>query len=893
MKISFSIDCRTGWGGTLCICGETPSLGSGKPEKAVEMRPSGPETWELSLEFRRNPGKFRYSYMVKRPDGSLRREWGQPREFTPCRAVKTYRLLDSWREMPPGHPYHSSAFTDVIFRRTAPDMPLKSSPGSLRLRVAAPAVRPDETVAVAGNCDALGNWNPAKAVRLNDSDFPFWSIEIPLDSIALPCEYKFLILKRETGELVAWEDSSDRIFNTLADSPDEQIIVSGLRFGKTDYRWRSAGTAIPVFSLRSADDLGCGDFLDLKKMVEWCAKTGQRFLQTLPVNDTTKTKTWTDSYPYSANSSFALHPAYVRPQAVGTLRSAARRRHFAQEGARLNALPSVDYEAATALKEKYMRELYAQYGKSHTETDEYKAFVDANHDWLVPYAVWRTLRDRFGTPCHSEWGEYSVYDRPAAERFCADNADETGFFIFEQFHLDRQLREVRDFAHTKGIVIKGDIPIGVGRDSVDAWVNTRLFRMDCQAGAPPDDFSVLGQNWGFPTYDWEEMSKDGFKWWKERFAKMAEYFDAYRIDHILGFFRIWEIPLDAAHGLLGHFNPALPYSPEELRHEYDFWIRPEKHTKPTITNRILEEVFGKNAEEVKQRFLMPWGEERYRLRPGFDTQRKIAEAFSNTRCDDNELSIAEGLMRLLDDVLFIEDPARKGHYHPRISAWSTFQYRSLSDYERRCFDRLYNDFYYHRHNAFWEDKALWKLPPIIFSTGMLTCAEDLGMIPACVPEVMDSLQILTLEIPRMPKDPRQEFGDTRRYPYLSVCTSSTHDMAGIRGWWESDIDRAQRFYTGIIGQTGAAPFYAEPWICGRMLDMLLESPSMLCINPLQDWLAADGDMRRPDPREEQINDPANPKHYWRYRMHLTLDELLDAGSFNESIRKRIAASGRL
>ena len=99
--------------------------------------------------------------------------------------------------------------------------------------------------------------------------------------------------------------------------------------------------------------------------------------------------------------------------------------------------------------------------------------------------------------------------------------------------------------------------------------------MDCQAGAPPDDFSVLGQNWGFPTYNWEEMATDGFQWWKNRFCKMAEFFDAYRIDHVLGFFRIWQIPMDALHGLLGYFNPALPFSPEEMRNNYDFWINPD------------------------------------------------------------------------------------------------------------------------------------------------------------------------------------------------------------------------------------------------------------------------------------------------------------------------------
>ena len=892
MKISFSINYRTEWGETLYISGSIPALGSGQPDKAVAMRLIGGETWELTVDLDRSPGCFRYHYFVKRDNGSIRLEWGEPRTFVPGQAIKSYRIFDAWEDMPADFPCYSSAFADGIMMRQCPDQPLKARPESLRLRVAAPMVKPDEILAVAGSCKALGKWDPTQAVRLNDAEFPFWNANINIADLELPCEYKFLIIKKDTAEPVVWENRANRIFNTPAASPKEHIAVNGLRFANPRNDWRGAGTAVPVFSLRSDDDFGCGDFFDLKKMVEWCEKTGQRFLQTLPVNDTTKTKTRADSYPYSANSSFALHPMYVRPQAAGTLKDASRRKHFAEECARLNALPQVDYEAATALKEQYMRELYAQSGQRQMKTEEFKAFASANENWLRPYAAWRALRDRFDTPDHSQWEEYAVYDEEAILRFCTDNAEETGFFFFEQFHLDRQLREVRNFAHQHGVVLKGDIPIGVGRESVDTWKNPRLFNMDSQAGAPPDDFSVLGQNWGFPTYNWEGMSADGFSWWKERFGKMSEYFDAYRIDHILGFFRIWQIPLDAVHGLLGHFSPALPYSPEELRHTYDFWLNPEEQARPLILECMLPDFFGDHAEEAKLSFLTASGEGCYRLRPEFDTQRKVAGFFADKERDERNSLFENALLRLLDDVLFIEDPAQKGHYHPRIAAQSTHQYRILSDYEKSRFDRLYNDFFYHRHNEFWAEKALWKLPPIIFSTRMLTCAEDLGMIPGCVPEVMHRLQILSLEIPRMPKEPATEFGDTWHYPYHSVCTSSTHDMAGIRGWWESDHQRSQRYFNEILQESGTAPFFAEPWICGKILDILLKSPSMLCINPLQDWLSADGSMRRNDPREEQINDPSNPAHYWCYRMHLTLDELLAADAFNSAMRQHICASGR-
>ncbi len=891
MKITFTINYRTRWGESLYIYGDIPALGGGDPSKAIPMTLIGSDNWELSGEFTNLPDKFGYNYFVLNENGFRRDEWGGKHFFEKGKNIRKCRVFDTWQDLPPELPYYSSAFVDGILRRPRPDQPVRMTNETLRLRVASPMVKPEEILAVVGNCDYLGNWDPAQALRLNDSDFPYWSINLPLDRLPLPLEYKFVVINKEHPSDIVWEEGRNRIFN-LQPHTSETIIFNGLRFSNPRHNWRGAGTAIPVFSLRSEEDLGCGDFLDLKKMILWCEKTGQNILQTLPINDTTKTKTWTDSYPYSANSSFALHPMFLRPSAIGSLHDKKLREEFESRGAELNQLSQVDYEAVTTLKEEYTRALYRQLGKEQMKSPDFKSFVESNNHWLRPYAAWRTLRDRFNTPDSAQWKEYSRYSEEMVERLENESGEEFGFFFFQQYHLDRQLREVRDFAHLHSVVLKGDIPIGVGRESVDTWMNPRLFNMDCQAGAPPDDFSVLGQNWGFPTYNWEEMSLDGFRWWKDRFKKMAEYFDAYRIDHILGFFRIWQIPMDALHGLLGYFNPALPYSPEEMRHNYDFWINVDLQTNPLILEWMLTDFFGEWTNEAKERFLVPAGEGRYRLRQEFDTQRKVAQYFETIENSEKNTRLEQALLGLIDDVLFIEDPYQKGHYHPRISAQFTYQYRILNDYERRCFDRLYNDFFYRRHNEFWAGKAMWKLPPIIFSTKMLTCAEDLGMIPACVPEVMNRLQILSLEIQRMPKDPNVRFGVTQTYPYNSVCTASTHDMSGLRGWWETDRNATQDYYNNVLGEPGEAPYFAEPWICDKILNRLLESPSMLCINPLQDWLASDGTLRRQNPKEEQINEPSNPHHYWRYRMHLTLDHLLESESFNHSMRCRIENTGR-
>ena len=580
--------------------------------------------------------------------------------------------------------------------------------------------------------------------------------------------------------------------------------------------WKGAGTAIPVFALRSEDDFGVGEFLDLKKMVDWAVLTGQTFLQLLPVNDTTMFGTIDDSYPYNANSTFALHPQFINLPAAGVpvdkeyLKLQKQLNSFVKDGR-----PETDYVSVNREKRRLLRKAFDANWKSLSRTKAYRNFLAANREWLIPYSRFCALRDEFGTPDFSQWGEFAVYDEARLERWNKNHRSETDFNCFLQFHLDAQFRQVRDYAHSKGVVLKGDLPIGISRTSADAWQFPKLFNMDSQAGAPPDAFSADGQNWGFPTYNWEKMAEDDYAWWKARLGKMSEYFDAFRIDHILGFFRIWEIPLRFKSGLEGYFSPALPYSAQEVRNM------------------------------------------------GFDP---------------------------CDAALFLEDPRKEGYYHPKIGARSTESYRNLG-WRQGGFDDMYNEFFYRRNNRFWKDKAMQKLPALLDSTGMLACGEDLGMIPATVPEVMSSLRILSLEIQRMPKSTEVEFAHPADYPYLSVCTTSTHDMNPIRAWWEEDRAVTDRFYHKMIGGQGETPVFCEPWICRRILEQHLWSPAMLTILPLQDYLSIKPELCTENPDDERINVPAISPYYWRYRMKPCVEDLL-ADDVTASLRAMIRECGR-
>lgn len=890
MKVKFNIEYRTRWGESLHVVGSPAALGAGCLSAAAPMTSDGGSGWHLEIDL--PEGDFEYSYVMRDESGREIREWGKPHKFL-CGGDVEYIIHDRWQDMPADKPFYSSAFTQCTFHRENPDPHKPFQAATLTLQVAAPKISPDLCVAVCGASQSLGCWDVAKAIRLSDAYFPLWTVNLTVsDDLVEGTEYKFLIIDKTTGEAISWEGGENRRLS-FTPSPSASNVEAGMRLRNERRLWHGAGTAIPVFSLRSDDDFGVGEFFDLMPMADWAAATGQTFIQILPINDTTMCHGWSDSYPYNVNSTFALHPQYLRLSAMGCLNDAGRQQHYKQIAEELNALPEIDYERVNNTKNSYTRELFEQDGAATISSPEFQTFLARNREWLIPYAAFCVLRDRFGTPDFRQWEQFASYDENAIKEFVEQNAADVQYVYYIQYHLDKQMRRVRDYAHSKGVAIKGDIPIGISSTSVDAWIHPELFFLKSQAGAPPDDFAVLGQNWGFPTYNWKEMEKDGYAWWKSRFRKMSEYFDAYRIDHVLGFFRIWEIPVEQYHGLLGHFNPALPFSPEELSAGYDFSIDPEMQTLPYITDAIIDDTLGAYADDARAEFFEPIaGSGRYRLKPEFDTQRKVALYFENTCRDERTRTLCEGLMNMIDDVLFIEDPDQHGTYHPRISALDTQSYKALSDYEQACFERLYNDFYYHRHNDFWQDQAMRKLPPLIDSTDMLVCAEDLGMIPACVPVVMKKLEMLSLEIQRMPKEAFATFGDTWKYPYYSVCTTSTHDMSGIRGWWEEDRELTQKFYNDVLRQSGDAPLYAEPWICEKILQLHLKSPSMLCIIPLQDWLSIDGNIRRANPHEERINVPADSRHYWRYRMHLSIAELQQQSDFNSRLRSLIGSSGR-
>lgn len=891
MTIQFNIDYKAMFGEHIAV-----NIQSGEEVLKLPLQTSDGEKWACDWCVESPEKSYTYYYSVEREGRAVKTEWLIIKHQLDVNAKKAvaYTLYDHWKAMPEDAYLYSSAFTDCINHQAPQEMKPETGSKIVRLIVRAPQLRDGERLGVLGADKALGAWDVQKILPMTQHTYNEWVADI--DATRLEgghLEFKFIAFRNAKNELL-WETSMNRTVDLPEMKAGELVSYELDQAFFALYNRKLAGTQVPVFSLRTRKSAGIGDFGDLKTMIDFVASTGQKVLQLLPINDTTITHTWTDSYPYSCISVFAIHPQYVDLHALPELKDAKARAEAEKTRAELNALDKIDYEKVNDFKINYLRQIFNQEGEKIMKTAEYKAFFQDTELWLVPYAQYSYLRDKNGTADFNQWPDYRVWDE-AERKALADPKTaaykNVAFFYFVQFVLDRQMQEAHEHAKAKGVILKGDIPIGVNRNGCDVWMEPKYFNLNGQAGAPPDDFSANGQNWGFPTYNWFEMLKDGCQWWNRRFKNMARYFDAYRIDHVLGFFRIWEIPVHSVHGLLGQFAPALAMSREEIE-SYGLHFQEDRFTRPFITDWVLDRMFHERAGEVKEKYLDRLDDERYQMKPEVDTQRKVEALFADVT-DEKELWLRDGLYALISDVLFVRDHTNPGVFHPRISAQLDFIYESLYDNDKAAFNRLYNDYFYRRNNQFWYQEAMKKLPKLVQATRMLVCAEDLGMVPDCVPWVMDELKILSLELQSMPKDPSVKFGHLSRNPYRSVCTISSHDMPTLRMWWDENVQRTQEYYNTMLYRQGPAPHPLPGWLASDIISRHLTSPSMLCILSIQDWLATDESLRLPDADAERINIPANPKHYWRYRMHLNIEDLAADKRFVQNITEMISQSGRV
>ncbi len=899
IKLHFQLRYHTAFGQNLFLIGNHVLLGNGDIANAVPMHYLNEQAWTVNIDWVDDSTNepVQYNYVLMNPDGSTIVDWGSDRAIN----IQSYKanqiqIIDTWNHA--GYyenAFYTEAFQKVLLKDAHTESKIKAEKSATHLfRVKSPLLSKNQIICISGSFSKANNWSEENLVLMQKkAEDPFFEISLNLSKDQFPIAYKYGVYDLELKKLVQFESGDNRVLHHQIIKNQITIVNDGFTY-LPNQTWKGAGVAIPVFSLRSQSSFGVGEFTDLIKMADWASMVGLKMIQLLPVNDTTATNTNKDSYPYAAISAFALHPLYLNLAKIAGKAHAKQLQQLEKDRLQLNALANVDYGTVINLKLSFAKKVFQSVGKELLEDKSFVSFFEQNKYWLVSYAAFCYLRDEYGTVDFGKWPAYKNYnEKDIAELTNHQSAayQDIAFYYFLQYHLHLQLKEATAYAHGKGVIIKGDIAIGVFRYGADTWQHPDLFHMDFQAGAPPDDFAVTGQNWGFPTYNWQRMQEDGFAWWKQRFEQMSHYFDAFRIDHILGFFRIWSIPLNAVEGIMGHFVPAIPIALSTFAQQ-GIWFNYNRYTKPYITDAVLWEVFGYDNELVKSMFLINHKDGTYALKNGFETQRQVEQHFATLDQDIYHEKIKKGLFSLISNIILFDADGTGEYFHFRYGIENTSTFKNLDYSTQQQLRSLYLNYFFKQQDDFWKKEAYNKLPALKRVTNMLVCGEDLGMVPGCVPEVMQQLGLLSLEIQRMPKNPDTAFFHPNDAPYLSVVTPSTHDMSTIRGWWEEDKNKIQHFYNHELGQWGDAPYYCEAWINKAIVLQHLYSPAMWSVFQIQDLMGMSEKIRREDPLEEQINVPANPNHYWCYRMHTTIESLLSSNDFNDELLAFIKKSGR-
>lgn len=898
MIIHFYLRYHTRYGQKLFVLADVDTVGNDKTTDGFALSYLNNEFWYGTIEVSdKNKEKINYRYVLRQPDSVDILDADKDRIIAPASDSKEIVVIDTWNsEGDINNTFYTKPFRQIL-------LSAKSKPPKLRsaktytheFRVKAPLVNANEWVCITGSGKMFKNWDIKQLIPLHPEG-NWYTIRMNLGKEDFPIRYKYGIYNKKNKTFV-YEESSDRILQTATAKKQTVILHDG--FINLQRRWKGAGVAIPVFSLRSKNSFGTGEFNDIKLLVDWANQAGIKLLQFLPVNDTTASHSALDSYPYAAISAFALHPLYINLEAVAGAQHMSIIRSLDKKKKSLDQQPDLEYESVIKFKFSVLKELYLVKKNSFLKDINYFEFFDMNREWLVPYAAYCFLRDKYQTADFTKWKSNKIYNEDAIQKLASPSQpqyDEICFHYFIQYHLHLQLKEASEYAHKKGVTLKGDIPIGVSRKSCDVWVDPSLYNLNEQAGAPPDDFAVKGQNWGFPTYNWKKMQEDDYSWWRNRFAQMNNYFDSFRIDHILGFFRIWSIPIHAVEGILGRFVPAIPVHITEFD-KNRIWFDHTRYCKPLITENILQHHFDEDAANVKKIFLDVREDGSYQLKEAFDTQRKVEKHFEEDITASDE-KIKQGLYDLISNVILIEeesshpDSYREQQFHFRISMQQTSSFQHLDVGTQKQLSELYINYFFNRQDVLWEKEAMHKLPALKRSTNMLICGEDLGMVPHCVPQVMKQTGILSLEIQRMPKDPAIDFFHPKTAPYLSVVTPSTHDMSTIREWWEENKELIQKFYNYEMGVYGKAPDTCDPAISMGIILQHLYSPAMWSIFQIQDLLGMSEKLRRDDPYEERINQPSDPNHFWKYRMHIHLENLIKQKEFNKELKTLVTESGR-
>lgn len=633
------------------------------------------------------------------------------------------------------------------------------------------------------------------------------------------------------------------------------------------------GTAIPVSSLKTEKSCGIGEFSDIKLFGDWCKSVGLDLIQLLPVNDTGY-----QSSPYSAISAFALHPIYIRVSDI----KESNTEDCKELHKKWHNKPKVDFNGILKDKLTLLKSVYKREKKEIKKNQDIKKWAE-NNSWVVNYAIFSHLKEINNYQNWEEWKEYRDPTPQDLRELESQIDDEIFYYSWIQYNLEIQLSSAAKYLDSIGINLKGDLPILMNTDSADVWISRDIFDLDHRAGAPPDMFSEDGQNWGFPTYYWDNMEKNDFYWWKSRLRQAAKFYHTYRIDHVLGFFRIWSIPSKYHSGSMGYYRPNNFLSKQDL---FDLGFSEERIkwlTVPHIPGFELREKVGIETNDVIKNLLVQIENEDLYL---FNKNIKSVNDIYSCQSISNES--AAKMVNFYHNITILNIDS--DNYIPSWHYQQTRAFHSLSDHEKYLLSEILKD-KGKKSMELWKKQGLKLLRFMKDSEDMLVCAEDLGAVPECVPEVLKELKILGLHVTRWAKK-YGEYGEPyikpSEYNYLSVSTPAVHDSSTVRQWF-SEITSANDLSTALNldENIGSEP---TPKEVKKLYRALLKTSSKIAMFQFQDLLAIDNSLCKKDPMEERINIPGTVgDNNWSYKMEFTIEDLIIKKTFNKNLKELLAA----
>jgi len=643
---------------------------------------------------------------------------------------------------------------------------------------------------------------------------------------------------------------------------------------------RLIGAVVPVGALRSKNGMGVGEFHDLAAFALLCKKMKIGLIQILPVNDT-----GFESSPYSSLTAFGLHPLYLRIEDLEEFEAAGRPIKKRIKEARERFDKETRFSHYEVLKEKLeicraVFELKKAEITESAKTGNIAAWIERN-SWVKVYAVYRRLKEANELSSWKFWKEYRDVTAADIEKLWADNDlfEEHIFWVWLQQALDAQFSKAAKAITDAGIVLEGDLPILMNEDSCDVWAHPDIFIQDLSAGAPPDFYSPDGQNWGFPIYNWKAQEEDNFSWWRKRLEIAGRFYQAYRIDHVLGFFRIWASSRHDSSSALGRYVPYTPVTTRDLNDlKFDSgrirWLSRPHITTAELWDELKKDLGGvfsdaeiaASAQKIFSEALERINKEELWLFKGSISGEKDIHQIGFRPL------IEKYLVKKWHDRLFIE--YEKGKFFPSWFFRDSKAYKSLNENERNALEELLEKRRV-KSEKIWEAQGKKLLSVLVESSHMLPCAEDLGETPACVPKVLSKLKILGLRVVRWHRlwgKESQPYIPFEEYPELSVCTPAVHDSCTVREWWEREANQGQ--FAGFIGVPSLPKMY-NPGTAKIILSKIAAARSRFRVFQIQDLLHLSNKWYSKDPASERINVPGtNNEFNWTYRLPAPIEEIM-------------------